>query len=88
MTRLPSEPAGFEDSPPKAQQIPFTLECHGHVRQDDYYWMRDRGNPEVLAYLEAENSYAETSRRPTRQLEKTLFEEMTGRIQPTDLSVP
>ncbi|PJA78066.1 MAG: oligopeptidase B, partial [Nitrospirae bacterium CG_4_9_14_3_um_filter_51_5] len=64
------------------------LERHGHVRTDEYYWLRDRDDPEVLAYLQAENEYAATLRSHTRDLEQTLLEEIKGRIQPTDLSVP
>ncbi|HSF07789.1 MAG TPA: S9 family peptidase, partial [Nitrospirales bacterium] len=55
---------------------------------DEYFWLRDRENPEVLAYLQAENEYAATLRSHTRDLEQALFEEICGRIQPTDLSVP
>ncbi len=68
--------------------IPHRLEQHGHVRVDDYYWLNDRSNPEVLAYLQAENDYATTLRRHTVQLEHTLFDEIKGRIKQTDLSVP
>ena len=45
--------------PPKANRIPHTLEKHGDVRIDDYYWLRNQDNPEVLNYLKAENDYAE-----------------------------
>jgi oligopeptidase B len=75
-------------TPPRAKRVPHRLERHGHVRTDEYYWLRDRENPEVLAYLQAENEYAATLRSHTRDLEHTLFEEIRGRIQPTDLSVP
>ncbi|MBA3966947.1 MAG: S9 family peptidase [Nitrospirales bacterium] len=75
-------------TPPRAKRVPHRLEHHGHVRTDEYYWLRDRENPEVLAYLQAENEYAATLRSHTRELEQTLFEEISGRIQPTDLSVP
>jgi oligopeptidase B len=64
------------------------LERHGHVRIDEYYWLKDRDNPEVLAYLQAENEYAAALRSHARDLERTLFEEIKGRIQQTDLSVP
>ena len=73
---------------PRAKAVPHQLEQHGHVRVDEYYWLNDRSNPEVLAYLQAENDYATTLRRHTAQLEKTLFDEIKGRIKQTDLSVP
>ncbi|MEJ2229995.1 MAG: hypothetical protein P8X46_02285 [Nitrospirales bacterium] len=75
-------------NPPLAKRDPHQLVCHGHVRIDEYYWLKDRDNPEVLAYLEAENEYATALRSHVRDLEKTLFEEIKGRIQQTDLSVP
>lgn len=75
-------------TPPLAKRVPHKLEHHGHVRTDEFYWLRDRENPEVLAYLQAENEYAAKLRSHTSDLEQTLFEEIRGRIQPTDLSVP
>lgn len=75
-------------NPPRAKRVPHRLEHHGHVRIDEFYWLRDRNNPEVLAYLQAENEYAAAMRSQTRELEQTLFEEIKSRIQQTDLSVP
>ena len=74
--------------PPKANRIPHTLEKHGDVRIDDYYWLRNKDNAEVLNYLKAENDYAEKALGQTKELEETLFQEIKGRIKPTDLSVP
>ena len=74
--------------PPQAKVIPHRLEQHGQVRVDDYYWLNDRSNPEVLAYLQKENDYATTLRRHMADLEHTLFEEIKGRIKQIDLSVP
>ena len=87
ITRFPSPGSMFPD-PPFAKRIPHSLERLGHVRVDEYYWLRDRDNPEVLAYLHAENEYATALRSHTSALERLLFEEIKGRIQPTDLSVP
>ena len=56
--------------------------------EDDYYWLRERENPAVLAYLEAENDYTEAVMAHTTDLQETLFQEMISRIQETDLSVP
>lgn len=88
MTTRSSHSSPLMPTPPRAKRVPHRLEHHGHVRTDEYYWLRDRENPEVLAYLQAENDYAATLRSHTRELEQTLFEEIRGRIQPTDLSVP
>jgi oligopeptidase B len=70
---------------PKKQQL---LEIHGHQRIDDYYWMNDRENPEVIAYLESENTYLKTVMKPTEKFQEELFEEMKGRIKEDDQSVP
>ncbi len=75
-------------SPPQAKIIPHRLKQHGTVRVDNYYWLNDRSNPEVLAYLEQENAYAAAQRQHSAALEKTLFDEIKGRIKQTDLSVP
>ena len=58
------------------------------IRVDPYYWLNDRNDPEVLAYLQKENDYAAALREHNAELEQTLFEEIKGRIKPTDLSVP
>ncbi|MDR4484039.1 MAG: S9 family peptidase [Nitrospirales bacterium] len=88
MTTRSSDPRSLNTTPPCAKRVPHRLECHGHVRTDEYYWLKDREDPEVLAYLQAENEYATTLRSHTRDLEQTLFDEIRARIQPTDLSVP
>ena len=74
--------------PPHARVAPTRLEKHGVVRVDDYYWLRGRGDPEVAAYLEAENDYTCAVMAPTEALQDTLFAEIKGRIKQTDLSVP
>ncbi|NJO02081.1 MAG: hypothetical protein HC880_10635 [Bacteroidia bacterium] len=73
---------------PIAQKIPKELSIHGQVRNDDYYWLNDRENPGVIAYLEAENAYQEAIMKPTEDLQKKLFEEIKGRIKADDVSVP
>jgi oligopeptidase B len=77
-----------EITPPVAKVVPQRLEAHGHVRIDDYYWLRERDNPEVIAYLEAENAYTEAVMAHTEELQETLYQEILGRIKQTDLSVP
>jgi oligopeptidase B len=88
MTTRSTQSAPAISNPPRAKRVPHRLEHHGHVRIDEFYWLRDRNNPEVLAYLQAENEYAAAMRSHARELEQTLFEEIKGRIQQTDLSVP
>ncbi len=75
-------------TPPVAKEQPEVLELHGDSRIDNYFWMRDIENPEVTAYLEAENAYTEVVMQPTEALQKQLYEEMLSRIKETDLSVP
>ncbi|HEX8390923.1 MAG TPA: S9 family peptidase, partial [Longimicrobium sp.] len=74
--------------PPVARVIPRPDTLHGDVRVDNYYWLRDRTNPEVISYLEAENRYADTAMAGTRALQERLYQEILGRIKQTDLSVP
>ena len=74
--------------PPVAKTEPVTLEIHGDVRTDDYFWLREREDPEVIAYLEAENEYTEAMTAHTNDLQETLFEEIVGRIKQDDSSVP
>jgi oligopeptidase B len=75
-------------TPPVAKKQPHILELHGDSRIDNYFWMRDIENPDVTAYLEAENSYTEAVMKPTSSLQQQLYEEMLSHIQETDLSVP
>ena len=74
--------------PPIAKKQPTSLESHGDVRIDNYYWLRDRNSSETLAYLKAENEYALAQTAHIKDFQKTLYDEMLGRIQETDLSVP
>lgn len=75
-------------APPIAKKIPKTSTLHGETRTDDYFWLREKENPEVLSYIEAENRYTEEVMKPTQSLQELLYQEMLGRIQQTDLSVP
>jgi oligopeptidase B len=74
--------------PPVAKVVPREFEEFGHTRVDNYYWLRERENPEVTAYLEAENAYTKAVMAPTEAFQEKLFEEIKGRIKQTDLSVP
>ena len=73
---------------PVAPRRPYRHEKHGDVRVDDYYWLRERDNPEVREYLEAENAYLRDVMADTAGLEERLFEEIKGRIRQTDMSAP
>ncbi len=75
-------------APPRARVAATQLEKHGVIRVDDYYWLRGRDDPEVIAYLEAENDYTRAVMAPTEALQETLFAEIKGRIKQTDMSVP
>lgn len=78
----------FAAEPPRAKKVPHRLEKHGQVRTDDYFWLKERSNPEVLAYLKAENDYTEAAMKHTEGLQQKLFEEMKGRIKQDDSTVP
>jgi len=74
--------------PPVAKILPEELTAHGHARIDNYYWLNQRENPEVVAYLEDENAYKEAVMAHTNDLQEKLFNEILGRIKKTDMSVP
>jgi oligopeptidase B len=75
-------------TPPVAKIAPKTLTSHGDIRTDNYFWLRDRSDPDVLAYLEAENQYTATMMEHTEGLQTKLYQEMLGRIKETDQEVP
>ncbi len=77
-----------KNQPPLAKIIPHTLENHGHKREDNYYWLNDRENPEVIDYLKKENEYYNSITEDTKDFQKELFEEMKSRIKEDDQSVP
>lgn len=74
--------------PPIAKLSPKNLEIHSHSRIDNYYWMNDRENPEVIAYLKQENEYKESCLAADKPLREKLFKEMKSRIKEDDSSVP
>ena len=75
-------------TPPVAKKVPKTTEVNGATLVDNYFWMREKSNPEVRAYLEAENAYTDAVMKPTEGLQKKLYAEMLGRIKETDVDVP
>jgi oligopeptidase B len=77
-----------QDILPKAPQIPHSIKMHGDVRQDSYFWLRKKEDPETLKYLKAENLYFEKHMKPLKPLRDQLYKEMRQRIKEDDSSVP
>jgi len=75
-------------TPPDAEKKPKELTIHGDTRIDNYFWLNQRENPEVIEYLKAENKYTKAALKPTEPLQEKLFKEMKGRIKEDDQSVP
>ena len=71
-----------------ADKIPQTRQIHGETLVDDYSWLREKSDPKVVEYLKAENDYAEAMMQPTKEFQKSLYEEMLARIKETDVEVP
>src|SRR5213082_2356595 len=75
-------------APPVAKKVPKLTEITGHKMVDNYFWLRDKKNPEVKDYLEAENAYTDAVMKPTEAFQKKLYDEMLSRIKETDVEVP
>ena len=79
----------FADAnPPQAPEIPHEITEVGHTRNDPFFWLREKANPDVLKYLQAENRYTEIALKPTEKLRDTIYNEMRRRIKEDDVSVP
>ncbi len=78
----------LELSAPRAEKIPTTLEKHGCIRVDNYYWLNQRENPKVKEYLLEENEYTRQMTTHINPLEEILFKEIRGRIKETNMTVP
>ncbi|MGA7160059.1 MAG: S9 family peptidase [Bacteroidota bacterium] len=74
--------------PPAAKKIPKVDTVHGDIRVDDYFWLREKTDPEVIAYLESENAYTESAMKSTEEFQAALYKEILGRVKQTDLGVP
>lgn len=74
--------------PPVAKKEPHVTKIHGDTLVDDYYWLRNKGTPDVESYLNAELAYAKAFMKPTEALQQKLYDEMLSRIQQTDVDVP
>src|SRR5437867_5821827 len=74
--------------PPRASRIPRVDVIHGERREDDYFWLRDKDDPHVTAYLQAENAYTVGVMQPTETFQEALYKEILGRIKEDDTTVP
>src|SRR5262245_59748629 len=75
-------------TPPVAKKVPHETTLHGDKRADDYFWLREKTNAEVIDYLKASNAYTDTVTKPLQPFQEALYKEILGRIKQTDLSVP
>src|ERR1700747_1681988 len=75
-------------NPPQAPQKPHEITEAGHTRNDPFFWLREKTNPDVLKYLQAENRYADAALKRTQKLQATIYHEMRRRIKEDDTSVP
>src|SRR5215831_18626551 len=80
--------AGQLPTPPVAKKVPHTTEVNGRTLTDNYFWLREKSNPEVRAYLEAENAYTDVVMKPTEPFQKKLYDEMLSHVKETDVEVP
>ena len=87
-TEAAPAPAPTASAAPDAEQRPHAMTAHGDTRQDPYYWMRDREDPAVIEYLEAENAYAAEFFDPLADLQASIFSEITGHLSETRETVP
>src|SRR6185369_611735 len=75
-------------TPPVAKKDPHKFVLHSDTIHDDYFWMKDKTNAEVIKHLEAENAYTAAVMKSTESMQETLYKEYLARIKQTDLSVP
>ena len=88
VTAAPPGVAAQDPTPPTARVIPKVDTLHGDVRTDNYFWIRNKSDPQVIDYLNAENAYTAARMKHTEALQQKLYDEMLGRIKETDVSVP
>ena len=74
--------------PPAAKRVPHVTQVNGATLKDNYFWLRDKKDPDVMKYLEAENAYTEGVMKPTKVFQESLYKEMLSHMKQTDLSVP
>ncbi len=81
-------PVEATNQPPVAKRIPHVTTIHGDRLVDNYYWLREKDNPEVLAYLKAENAYTDRFMKPTKSFQDKIYNEKLSRVVEPDESVP
>ncbi len=74
--------------PPVAKRVPKEMAHHGDKRVDDYFWLREKDNPDTTAYLKGENAYTDAVMAPLKDFRESLYKEMLARIKETDQNVP
>src|SRR5712691_6357737 len=74
--------------PPMAEKKPKETKIHGETLVDDYFWLREKSNPQVLEHLKAEDAFAQSFMKPTAALQEKLYKEMLSHIKQTDVNVP
>src|SRR5215208_4309707 len=82
------QPEAVPPKPPVAAKKPHETKMHGDTRVDNYFWLRDRKNPEVLAHLDAEDAYTEAMMKGTEALQQKLYDELLSHVKQTDLALP
>src|SRR4026207_1880168 len=83
-----SNGGGAPSKPPMAEKKAKTTNIHGETLVDDYFWLREKTNPAVMAHLQAEDAYTEQIMKPTAGLQDRLYKEMLSHIKQTDTNVP
>lgn len=81
---MTTTPLTAHSEPPRAKQVPHTLEIHGRTLSDPFFWLRNRKDPDVLSYLKAENAYCDGQMAHTKALQQQLYREMLSRLQEED----
>jgi oligopeptidase B len=84
----PLDAAAQKLTPPVAKKVPKAIITHGDKRVDDYFWLREKTNSEVIAYLKAENAYTEAVTQPLQPFREKLYSEMLSHLKETDSSAP
>ena len=74
--------------PPVAKKVLHVTKVNGATLNDNYFWLRDKKDPDVMKYLKAENAYTEEVMKPTKDFQVSLYKEMLSHMKQTDLSVP
>lgn len=87
-TRAHADGGSIKPQPPMAEKKPKTTKIHGETLVDDYFWLREKENPQVMEHLKAEDAYTDAVMKPTEPLQEKLYKEMLSHIKQTDTNVP